>query len=183
MLLKSLLLDFEFLDVVLLLLLLFDKHSSLRLEDSELIICWCVLLKFLLETHTVSLQSLGIIGKSLELTLSSHWLLKKHLDSLESFSLVIKLSSQNLVVKFSVLSCLVSKVFQHLVRAKVLARHLLDVHHSLLDGKHLLLIELNHVCKFSLLFVQLRILLLLLSKLRSCFEKCMEILFVALVFE
>jgi len=34
MLLKGLLLDFEFLDIVLLLFLLFDEHSSLRLEDS-----------------------------------------------------------------------------------------------------------------------------------------------------
>jgi len=141
------------------------------------------LLKFLLETHAVSLQSLGVIGKSLELTLGSHWLLEKHLDSLESFSLIIELSSKNFVVELSVLSCLISKVLEHLVRAKVLARHLLDVHHTLLDGEHLLLIELDHVSKFSLLLVQLGILLLLLSKLGGGFKKCMEIFFVALVFE
>ena len=129
------------------------------------------------------MQSLDIVCQSFKLTLSSHWLLQKHLDSLQSFSLVIELSADDLVVQLSVLSGLVSEIFEHLVRSKVLVVNLLSVHKSLLDGQDLLLVELDHVGQLSFLFVELGILLLLFSELRSRLQQSLEVLLVALVFE
>ena len=54
---------------------------------------------------------------------------------------------------------------------------------SLLNSKHLLLVELDHVGKLSLLFSKLSILLLFFSELRRGLQECLEVLLVALIFE
>ena len=129
------------------------------------------------------MEPLGVVCKPLKLTLGGDWLLQEHLSPLESFSLVIELSSDNLVVQFSILSSLDSQVIKHLLGGQILCGQLLQIHMSLLYSKDLLFVELDHVSELSLLLSELGILLLFFPKLRCGLEESFEVLFVAFVLE
>jgi len=182
-LLESLFFDFFLFDFILFLLFLLGEHCCLRLKDSKLIVLRSVLLNFIVKHDAILLQSLHIVCESFKLTLSRHWLLKKQLDPLQSFSFIVQLSAQNLIVDLSVFPCFSSKVVKHFVGAKILSRDFFAVNKFLLDSENLLLIVFNHVGKLSFFFIQFSILFLLLSKLRSGFEESLEVLFVTLIFE
>ena len=61
-------------------------------------------------------------------------LLQDHLNSLESFLLVIELSANHIVEMLTVLSSLVSQIIEHLFGAEVLTSDFLGVHESLANG-------------------------------------------------
>jgi len=175
---KSLLFQLQLLDLLLLLLLLLSEHSSLRLEDAQVIVLRGTLLKLVFQGHAVSLEALHIVGQALELTLSRHGLVQEHFDSLETFSLIVELSSEDFVLELAVLAGLSSEVLKHLIGTKVLSRNFFGIMEALLDGQNLLLIEFNHASQLAVLLVELGILFLLLSELGSSIEESLEVFLV-----
>ena len=182
-LLKSLLFHFKLLDLSLLLVLLFCQHGCLRFENAKFVVSWSVDLELFVEHHALFLHSLDIVCEPLEFILGCHWLLKKKFDSLESFSLVIEFSTQDLVLEISVFSSVSSQIIKKLVWSEMLVRDLFDIEESLFDGQNILFIELNHIGQFPLLLIKLGILLLLFSKFGGCLEESMKIFLITLVFE
>ena len=175
--------DLKLLYLSLLLVLLLCQHGCLRFEDTKFIVSWSINLKLIFKDHAILLQSLNIICEPLKLILSSNWFLEKQLHSLKSLPFIIELSSEILVLEFSILSGVGSQIIEKLVWSKVLIRYLLDVCKSLLDCKHILFVELHHVGKFALLLTELGILLLFLSKFGGSFKECRKVSLIALSFE
>jgi hypothetical protein len=61
-------------------------------------------------------EAFHIRGKALKLSLGGLGLLKKHFDSLETLTLVIEFTANNIVTNLAVLSGFISQVVEHLFR-------------------------------------------------------------------
>ena len=139
---------------------------SLRSVDLKLVICrvcWDLALKHL----TFSLQSIFVRSQAFQLSLCGLRLIQDHFDSLHAVLLVVELTSENVIEMLTVLSCFVAQIIEHLFRSEIITSDFLGVHETLTSRQKLVLAHFNHLCKFTLFFVEASILLLLFTQLRG----------------
>jgi len=169
--------------LLLLLSFLLTDTVCLGLVNSQLIVSRGILLELLFELLAFALQTGCVGSKSLQLSLSSHRLLEEDLDFVEPILLIVQLSSDNVITELAVGSDFLLQVVEHLLRADVLARLLLDIHEALAGREELMLGHFNHVSQLPLLFTKSGVVLLFLAEFRGGVEELLEVSLVTLVLE
>jgi hypothetical protein len=81
---------------------------GLGLVNSKLVVSGSVLSNLTIEITNFTVEAFHIRGETLKLSLGGLGLLKKHFDSLETLTLVIEFTANNIVTNLAVLSGLVS---------------------------------------------------------------------------
>lgn len=97
--------------------------------------------------------------------------------------LVVQLPSDDIITKLAVGSNFLLQVVEHLLRADVLTRLLLDIHEALAGREELVLSHFNHVSQLTLLLTESSVVLLLLTEFRGRVEELLEVSLVTLVLE
>jgi hypothetical protein len=154
---------------------LLTNTVGLSLVNSKLIVGRGVLLELLFEALAFALQAGGVGSESFELSLSGHRLLEEDVDLVESFLLIIELSTENIISNLAVGLDFQFQVVQHLLGADVLTRLFLDVHEALAGRKELMLRHFKTVGELTFLLTESGVILLLLAEFGGGIQKLLEV--------